>query len=138
MQFPDKSPTNRIVQAATTLTTSYVAGTIISGGEYNALCLLVTYTKGSETSMQIKVEATNDPVPATGSAWYQQVTQTTSGGTVTLTPAIYSMTAASAATVQPYTIIINPVKAQGYRVSVQYTGGSNPGTVGIQAFMAWV
>lgn len=139
MQFPDKSPSNTIVVAgATVLTSSYVAGAIISGGEYNALCLLVTYVKGDETSIQVKVEATNDSIPASGSNWYQQVTLSTSGGTVTLTPAIYSMTAASAAATQKWTVIVNPVKAQGYRVSWQATGGTPTGTIGIQAFLAWV
>jgi len=104
----------------------------MSCDEANMIAIDVIYTKGDETSIQIKVEGTNDTTPASGSAWYQQITQTASGGTVTIAPAIYSMTAASAATIQNFTFIINPVKGSGFRISVQATGGtpwrSRPGT----------
>ena len=99
----------------------------------------VVYTKGSETDLQIIVESTNDAgALGSGSNWYQQVTQSASGGTVTQTPALYQMAAASAATVQKFTFIINPIKGTGVRISVQYSGGSGPGTVGITAFTGWV
>ncbi len=131
------------MRAVAVPTTSYVAGTVVSAGpegEHNALGILVDYTKGDETSIEVKVESTNDPTStASGSVkWYQQVTQSASGGTVTLTPAIYSMTAASAATEQFWTIIINPVKGQMYRISVKSTGGTPTGTVGIKAILGWV
>ena len=124
-------------------TTSYVAGTVISAGpegEHNALGILVNYVKGDETSIEIKVESTSDPTStASGSVtWYQQVTQSASGGTVTLVPAIYTMTAASAAATQPWTIIINPVKGQMYRISVKATGGTPTGTIGVKAVLGWV
>lgn len=139
MVFPDRTTTNwQIFPAATALTSSYVAGTLISTDEANALCLDVIYTKGNETSMTIKVESTNEPSPTTASNWYQQLTQSASGGTVTIAPAIYTITAASAATIQNFTLLINPVKGTGFRVSVLYTGGSGPGTVSIQGYTGWV
>lgn len=131
-------PSVQVVAAATVLTAVYVAGTIVSNDEANALCLEIIYTKGNETSIQVKVEGTNDTTPASGSNWYQQVTQSAAGGTVTVTPAIYSMTAASAAAVQKWTLIINPVKGSGFRISVQATGGTPTGTYSIQAFTGWV
>lgn len=131
-------PSIQVIAATTLLTSSYVAGTIISTDEANMLAIDVIYIKGDETSIQIKVEGTNDTTPASGSNWYQQVTQSASGGTVTLTPGIYSMTAASASATQKFTLIINPVKGTGFRISVQATGGTPTGTISIQAFTGWV
>lgn len=112
----------------------------MSTDEANALCIDVFYTKGDETSIQLKVEATNDEgaLSASTSAWYQQVTQTASGGTVTLAPAEYSMTAASAATVQKFTLVIYPVKGTGFKISVKATGGTPNGTYSVQAYTGWV
>lgn len=131
------------VRSQLVATSSYVAGTVVSAGpegEHNALGILVKYVKGDETSIQIKVESSNDPTStASGSVlWYQQLIQSVSGGTVTIVPAEYSMTAASAAATQYFTFIINPVKGQQYRVSVKATGGTPTGTIGVQAILGWV
>lgn len=137
--FPDRTSVNwQVFPALTTLTSSYVAGTLISTDEANTLCLDIIYVKGDETSVTIKVESTNETTPATGSNWYQQITQSASGGTVTITPAIYTMTAASAAATQKFTLLINPVKGTGFRISVLETGGSVVGTISIQAYTGWV
>jgi len=139
LTFPSKQfPSRPVFAAATALTNAYVAGAIMSCDEANMIAIDVIYTKGDETSIQIKVEGTNDTTPASGSAWYQQITQTASGGTVTIAPAIYSMTAASAATIQNFTFIINPVKGSGFRISVQATGGTPTGTFSVQAYTGWV
>lgn len=137
--FPNRSTVNwTVFPALTALTSSYVAGALISTDEANALCLDVIYIKGDETSIQIKVESTNEINAVTGSNWYQQITQSASGGTVTIAPAIYSMTAASAAATQKFTILINPVKGTAFKVSVQATGGSVVGTYSIQGYVGWV
>lgn len=132
-------PSVQVTPAATILTLGYVAGAIISTDEANALCVDLTYTHGDETSIQVKVESTNDSGTLTNTSnWYQQVTQTASGGTATITPAIYSMTAAGLPTTQKFTFIINPIKGTGFRVSVQATGGTPTGTYSVQAYTAWV
>lgn len=112
--------------------------------EANMIGIDVTYTPGSETALNIKVESTNDTnIPGTGltnsSNWYQQVTLTASGGTVTLTPAIYQITASNySSATGKFTILVNPIKGSGVRISVEYSGGSTPGTVGIVAYTGWV
>ena len=138
--LPDRQfPSINVFTAATALTAAYVAGTIVNCDEANMVAIDVIYTKGDETSIQIKVEGTNDTPPfSVNTNWYQQVTQSASGGTVTITPGIYSMTAASAATIQKFTLIINPVKGSGFRISVQATAGTPTGTFSIQAFTGWV
>ena len=125
------------VKATTALTSSYVAGTIISADEHNMIAIELTYTKGDETSLQLKVEGTNDDL-TDSPVFYQQVTQTASGGTVTIAPAEYSVTAASMPTVGTVTFIINPVKGTGFRVSVKATGGTPTGTYAVKAYLGWV
>ena len=148
-EFPHRQfPGISVFPASTTLTSSFVAGNIVSMDEANMIAIDVTYTKGSETDLVIKVESTNDSPGSTGTSnntgltnssnWYQQVTQSASGGTVTLAPALYQMTATSAATSQNFTLIINPIKGTGVRISAMYSGGSGPGTVQITAFTGWV
>lgn len=143
MQFPGRQLTSStLVTAATVLTSSYVSG-IISSDEGNALNLLINYVPGDETSIQIKVEATNDLTsPSSGlsasSSWYQQITQNATGGTVTIVPAIYSLTTSGLANPTKIAILINPVKGSGFRVSWKATAGTPTGTIGIQAFMGWV
>lgn len=139
MEFPNRTTNNwQPIATTTLLTSSYVAGSLISTDEANTLCLDFIYIKGDETSIQIKVESTNEINAASGSNWYQQITQSASGGTTTLTPNIYSMTASSAAATQKFTILINPVKGCAYRVSVQATGGTPTGTISCQAYVGWV
>ena len=65
------------------LTTSYVAGTIITDCQkLNKLMLFLKYTKGSLTSFQIKVEFSND-----GVTYYQQTFESVSGAVCTCAPA---------------------------------------------------
>ena len=133
MFLPNKSIPH-IIRAVAVTTSSYVAGTVVGFDEANMIGLEVTYTKGDETSIEIKVESSIDA----GTTYAQQVTQSTSGGTTTLAPAIYTMTAASAATVQVFTIIITPIKGDIIKVSTKATGGTPTGTVGIKAITGWV
>lgn len=145
MEFPNRQfPGIVVFPPATTLTNSYVAGTIVSMDEANMIGIDVTYTPGSETDLNIKVESTNDTnIPGTGltnsSNWYQQVTLSASGGVVTLVPAFYQIAASNySSTTGKFTILVNPIKGTGVRISVEYSGGSTPGTVGITAYTAWV
>lgn len=129
-------PVSGTVASQTTLTSSYVAGVIVSMDEANMIGIDVAYTAGDETSIQIKVESTNDPTPSASSNWYQQVTQSASGGTVTIVPANYSYTSSGGNT--NFTLIINPVKGTGIRISVKATGGTPTGTYAVSAFTGWV
>lgn len=116
------------------LTTSYVAGTVASFDEHNALGLEITYVKGSETTLNIKVESSIDG----GTTYGQQIAQSTSGGTTTVTPNVYAFTAASMASTQVMNILITPIKGDHIRVSFEYAGGSTPGTVKIRGLFGWV
>lgn len=117
----------------TTLTSSYVAGTIASFDEHNMVGLEITFIKGSETTLNVKVESSIDG----GVTYGQQVTQLASGGTTTITPNIYTFTAANMAAAQVMNILITPIKGDHIRVSAQYAGGSGPGTIAIRGIFGW-
>lgn len=134
MFLPNKSQPH-VIKGTTTLTSSYVAGTVVSVDEANFIGIMIVYTKGDETSVQIKVESSNDA----GATFNQQVTQSTSGGTVTIVPAVYQITAASYPSgASDITYIINPIKADQIKISVKATGGTPTGTYKVDAITGWV
>ena len=136
--FPNKTCAGtgqpRVIFPTTTLTSSYVAGTVASMDEHNAMGLEITYTKGDEDSMSVKIEDSIDG----GTTFAQEVTKSASGGTTTVVPNEYLFTAASMATIQTMTILINPIKGDHVKVSAKKTNGSSPGTVAIRAIFGWV
>lgn len=121
------------MRAAAVTTTSYVAGTVFSIDEHNAVGLEITIVKNDETSFEFKVESSIDG----GTTYGQQVTQSATGGTTTLAPNVYSITGASLAATQIISFIITPVKGTTIRVSTKSTGGTPTGTVGIKAIAGW-
>src|SRR5689334_20734999 len=75
------------VRSAAILTNAYVAGTVLDECQnYNQLIVLVDFTKGSLTSMEIKVEFSFD-----GSTYYQETFQSISAGTATETNGVHTM-----------------------------------------------
>lgn len=123
-----------VFRAASTLTSSYVAGNVASFDEHDMIGLEITYVKGDETSITIKLESSIDG----GTTYGQQVTQSASGGTTTIVPNTYLFTAASYPASQIINILVNPIKGDHIKVSVLATGGIAPGTVAIRAIFGWV
>ncbi len=119
-----------IVAATTTATTAYVAGTIFSMDAHNAIGLEITYTKGNESSLEIKTEVSNDD----GTTYAQEVAQSTLGGTITTSLAARSFSASGV-----YSILIQPVRARLVKVSTKTTYGTvSTGTYAIRAYPLWV
>lgn len=110
-------------------TSSYVAGTVFSLDTENFVGVNVLYTKGDETSLQVKLEISIDG----GATFAQQETETISGGTITATLAERSYS-----TTGNYAFTVSPVKGDQIKISVKMTGGTPTGTVGIQAISSWV
>lgn len=110
--------------------TAYEAGTAFSMDSHNAIGLEVLYTKGNETSLQVKVEGSNDG----GSIYVQQVAESTSGGTTTI-----SLNERSFAASGNYSILITPVRAGLVKVSVKTTYATvATGTCVVRAYPLWV
>lgn len=117
------------IRAVAVGTGSYVAGTVMSMAAHNAIGLGIVFTKGDETSLQVKIEVSNDG----GTTYFQQVTESTSGGTITDTLAERSFTATG-----NYSILVTPVRGLLVKVSVKMTGGTPTGTVRIDGWPLWV
>lgn len=122
------SKSQQVVRAVGAPTGAYVAGTVVGMSKHNALAVEITYTKGDETSLQVKIEASID-----GTNYFQQVTESTSGGTITDTAGERSFSATG-----NYALFISPIRANSVRISVKATAGTPTGTVGIKATPCWV
>lgn len=81
---------HKAVRASLILTTAYVAGTVIEDAHgLNQLIILARWTKGSLTSLELKVEFSHD-----GTNWYQETFTSISGGTSTIVFGEYTTTTA--------------------------------------------
>lgn len=116
------------VRASAALTGSYVAGTAFSVDEHNFLGILVDYTKGDETSMQLKIESSIDG----GTTYGQQVAEATSGGTIT--PSLAERTFSATG---KYWVVVHPLKADAIKISAKATGGTPTGTLAVSAVTGW-
>lgn len=141
-EFP-LSPTIQPLVTAHALTASYsdtgAYGYMVTDAA-NFLGLLIAYTKGDETGLEVKVEGTGDvslglaTTVKAATNWFQQVVASATGGKNALTAAYFEMTATG-----KYSEVIYPIKGDGVKVSVQADGlGSSPGTVTIYGISSWV
>ena len=129
MIIPNKSYPHNVKALATAITGSYIAGNIFSTDEHNFLGILVEYTKGDETSIQLKIESSIDG----GTTYGQQVAESASGGAITTTLAERTLVGTG-----NYWITISPIKADTIKISSKATGGSPTGTSKITAITGWV
>ena len=118
------------IRASAVLTTSYVACTVLRGDDYNFLGLELTFTKGSLTSMELKIEVSDD-----GTTYYQQVAEATSGGTVT--PSVAERTFTTGAPTY-YALEVHPIRAKYIKVSVKGTGTVTNSLCAVTGILAWV
>jgi major membrane immunogen (membrane-anchored lipoprotein) len=103
---------NEKIRASAILTTSYVASSTISDVQsYNELNVYCYYTKGSLTSLEIKIETSLD-----NSNWIQETNMTVSGGTMTMNAGAYTTTEDG-----NFKISI-PLSARYARISAKGTG----------------
>jgi len=124
------------VRASAVLTGAYVPATVVSVDEHNFLGVNLFYTKGDETSMQMKIEVSTDG----GTTYYQQTTETNSGGAVTVALAerTYSATGKYSTTVFPIKVPTSVSTGKGIvRVSFKATGGTPTGTVAAEIVTGW-
>ena len=100
------------VRSSAVLTGTYVAGTVVEQvHEQNQAALYVSFTIGSLTTAEIKVDFSPD-----NSTWYQETFQSVSSGTATETLGEHQIDATG-----NYRIMI-PIKDRYIRVSAKGTG----------------
>ena len=116
------------VRASAILTGSYVAGTVIANTELrNQLIVYIDFTKGSLTSLEVKIEFSAD-----GTDYYQETALSVSGGTSTGSILEHTMTATG-----KYRIAI-PIKDASIKVSVKGTGTVTSSLVAVRASIGTV
>lgn len=120
------------IRTAAILTTSYVAGTVISYDNANPalrnqLNLLVSFTVGSLTSAEIKVEYSHD-----GTTYFQDTFESISGGTSTLSLGNYTFSSTG-----NYVISI-PIKFSYIKISSKGTGTVTSSSLKIDAVIGTV
>lgn len=120
------------IRASAVLTTSYVAGTVVSYANANPalrnqMNLLVDFTIGSLTSAQIKVEYSHD-----GTTYFQDTFESVAAGTSTLSLGNYSIAATG-----KYVISL-PIKFSYIKVSVKGTGTVTSSLMTVQAIVGTV
>lgn len=116
------------VRSAAILTGSYVAGTVLEGlDQYNQLILQIDFTKGSLTTMDLKVEFSPD-----GTNYYQETASAVSGGTSTETLLLHQYSATGA-----YRLAI-PLKDSFVKVSVIGNGTATSSSCAIRAIVGSV
>jgi hypothetical protein len=119
-------PHERPIRDAAILTLAYVAGSIIQAEDYNLLGIEVDFTKGLLTSMEIKIEVSQDDIN-----YFQQMTETVSGGVVTLEPGVYKID-----TTGKHAFNIHPIRAKFIKISVKGTGTVTNSSCAIKAVLA--
>lgn len=117
------------VRSSATLTGSYVAGTVFSAKDANYMALLVQYTKGDETQLDLKIEVSNDD----GTTYGQQSSESVASGTSTVSQLARKFTATG-----NYLIDLEPFRGELVKVSVKATGGTPTGTAAVDAYTSWV
>lgn len=114
------------IRPAAILTTSYVEGTVLENLQgFSQANLLVSFTKGSLTSAQLKVEFSID-----GTNYFQETFSTISTGTSTEIFGVHEFTSEG-------NYIINlPINYRYMKVSVKGTGNVTSSSVAIKAVLA--
>lgn len=120
------------IRAAAILTSGYVAGTVLNYTNANPalrnqLNLLATFTIGSLTDAQIKVEYSHD-----GTNYFQDTFEAISGGVSTLSLGVYKLGATGS-----YVISV-PIKFSYIKVSAIGTGTATDSSLAIDGIVGTV
>lgn len=117
------------VRSAAVLTTSYVPGTIIEDAhQFNSCRLLVSYTQGSLTSLEIRVRYSYD-----GVTWYQDVNLTPSASANTLSASEYTYADGDLDFVIDF-----PINCNELEISAKGTGTVDDSELAITAILSYV
>lgn len=119
------------VRSAAALTTAYVAGTVINEDnsglnprDFNQMAIRPRITLGSLTSVQIKVEFSED-----GSNYHQETFSSISGGTSTESLGEHSFAASGNFEIKV------PIQTNNIKISVKGTGTTTASSCAIEAIL---
>lgn len=109
-----------VLRTTSVLTGAYVTYNCLNTGENNQLNFYLTYTKGDEDSLDVKVEVSSDQA-----SWYQLPMEEPSAGVITVTPALWRFNTPVS------TVIQIPCTFNHARISVKGRNGTPTGTLGL-------
>ena len=122
-QVSTQDYSSKNIRASAVLTTSYVAGAVLTGPTgtgmhlMNQLMIYIGFTKGSLTSASVKVEFSNNYQPDTGVGdWYQESFEAISGGEASTSAGVHTLTASG-----NYRLLLN-IKDKYIKISAIGTG----------------
>lgn len=115
------------VRSAAILTGSYVSGEVLDSGLRNQLVLIISFTKGSLTSAEIKLEFSYD-----GTNYFQETSRSVSGGTSTDSLLVHTYTADGSY------ILDLPLMYRYIKVSAKGTGTTTGSSMAISAVIGTV
>jgi len=110
-----------IVRASAVLTTSYVAGSVISHRGNKTLTLRCDFTKGNSDGFGFKIETSQDQI-----TWYQEQQYSQAGGVTTHSDNVHERSAAANCNVKidVYDVIGNYVRVSFKALGADATGSS--------------
>jgi hypothetical protein len=130
----DNSNFTKVIRSSAILTNSYVAATVLGGGkdegrvaEYNQLAAYFYYTKGSLTSLEVKIESSLD-----GTNYVQETNIAVSGATITMNKGEFTTTE------DGNFKITMPMSAKFVKISAKGTGTLTSSLLGIEAMLQYV
>ena len=112
-----------MIRPETVLTNAYVAGNILEVINFEQITVYVKYTKGDETSMQVKIERGNDTT-----TMYQDTEYVYAAGVDTGTPKVVTYAATG-----NHRLPIS-VTDKYLKISVQAIGGTPTGTALVDVY----
>lgn len=115
------------VRSAAILTGLYVLGEVLDSGLRNQLVLIISFTKGSLTSAEIKLEFSYD-----GTNYFQETSRSVSGGTSTDSLLVHTYTADGSY------ILDLPLMYRYIKVSAKGTGTTTGSSMAISAVIGTV
>lgn len=117
----------KAVRADAILTTDYVAGTVIDDCEYcNQLMVFFKFTKGSLTSLEIKIEFSHD-----GITYYQEISEAISSGIATMSEEYHQLTPSG----NQNGVLSIPIKCSKIKISAKGTGTVTGSSLKIDAII---
>ena len=134
MQVSTQDYSSKIIRDSAILTSSYVAGTVLTGPVgtgmqlMNQLLIYINFTKGSLDSASIKVEFSNDHIPGgADGTWFQETFASVSAGVETDTLGVHTISATG-----KYRLLLN-IKDRFIKISAIGTGTATSSLMDILA-----
>ena len=122
-----RDKTKLTIRSSATLTTSYVAGTVTRIATHGQCIILVEFTKGSLTSMELKIEESDK----SNGTFYQEVSEAVNQGTAQVYAKEYTFTESG------NYLLRYPANGNYIKISVKGTGTTTGSSCAVYLIRGW-